>query len=113
MVMKIQTKIILLLSLIIAVFMIGLVFLNHSQRNGADLLFEDQEHERNEFFDKFVKVKGESLETLAFDYTYWDEMVNFLKTHDKTWASQTLDTSLSSYKVDEMWIYQTDDSLVY
>lgn len=111
--MKIQTKILLLLSLVIGAFMVGLGFLRHWEVKGMESLFQVEKREKEEFFDKSIKLKGESLETLAFDYTYWDEMVDFLKTRDKTWASEILDTSLSSYKADSMWVYTTDGTLVY
>ncbi|MGH7901232.1 MAG: CHASE4 domain-containing protein, partial [Thermodesulfobacteriota bacterium] len=111
--MKIQTKILLLLSLVIGAFMVGLGCLRHWEVKGMESLFQVEKREKEEFFDKSIKLKGESLETLAFDYTYWDEMVDFLKTRDKTWASEILDTSLSSYKADAMWVYTTDGTLVY
>jgi len=111
--MKIQTKILLLLFLVIGAFMAGLSFLRLWEVKGIESLYSVEKQEREESFDKFLELKGESLETLAFDYTYWDEMVDFLKTQDKTWASDILDTSLSSYKVDAMWVYRIDGTLVY
>ncbi|HEX3037319.1 MAG TPA: response regulator [Thermodesulfobacteriota bacterium] len=111
--MKVQTKIFLLLSLVTLVFIIGTVFLKNLHRNQAELVVQDKEREKNELYDKLVKLKGESLETLAFDYTFWDEMVDFLTTRETNWASEVLDTSLSSYKVDTMWVYRPDGSLVY
>ena len=111
--MKIQTKILLLLFLVIGAFMAGLSFLRLWGVKGIESLYSVEKQEREESFDKFLELKGESLETLAFDYTYWDEMVDFLKTRDKTWAADILDTSLTSYKVDAMWVYRTDGTLVY
>jgi signal transduction histidine kinase len=113
MIRKVQTKIFLLLFLIIAIFMVGFALLRYSEGNRTHLMFQDREQDRRLFFDRLVKIKGESLETLAFDYTYLDEMVNFIKAGDRVWASEMLDTSLSGYKVDAMWIYRTDGSLVY
>jgi CheY-like chemotaxis protein/signal transduction histidine kinase len=111
--MKIQTKIISLLFLVLAMFITGLKFLEYSQKQHAESLFRDKSQERRHVFDKLIELKGEFLETLAFDYTYWDEMVDFLKTRNMTWATEVLDTSLSSYKVDALWVYGTDGSLVY
>ncbi len=111
--MKIQTKIIFLLFLVTVTFMAGLGFLRFWEAKGIESLYSVEKQEREESFDKFLELTGKSLETLAFDYTYWDEMVDFLKTQDKTWAADILDTSLSSYKVDAMWVYRIDGTLVY
>lgn len=59
---------------------------------------------------KELSLKGESLKTLASDYTCWSEFVAFLHTRDKNWASQNLDTALSTYDADGVWVY--DKSMV-
>ena len=111
--MKVQTKIILVLCFVVAVFMVGFLIFNQRESEKADLIFQQVERQKKAFFDKLVELKGGSLETLAFDYTYWDEMVNFVETGDPVWASNILDTSLPNYKVDAMWIFRTDGSPVY
>lgn len=111
--MKVQTKIILVLCFVVAIFMVGFLIFNQREKQKADLIFQQDESQKNAFFDKLVELKGGSLETLAFDYTYWDEMLNFVETGDPVWASDMLDTSLPNYKVDAMWIFRTDGSPVY
>jgi len=113
MITKIQTKIFLLIFAITTLFILGLVFLKYFELNRTELLFQDKEREMGEFFDKLAKLKGDLLETLAFDYTYWDEMVRFVKTGDRKWAGQNIDTALSSFKVQAAWVYTTDFSLLY
>jgi hypothetical protein len=69
--MKVQTKIILVLCFVVAVFMAGFLIFNQREKEKADLIFQQDESQKNAFFDKLVELQGGSLETLAFDYTYW------------------------------------------
>jgi diguanylate cyclase (GGDEF)-like protein/PAS domain S-box-containing protein len=112
--LKIQTKIILLLFLIISVFMVGLGFLGHSRKEQVRFLFQEKEHEKNDFFDKILAIKGEPLETLVnYESTLWDEMANFVENPDKEWAEQNIDAALATYEINASWIYKPDFSLVY
>ncbi|HSE84270.1 MAG TPA: CHASE4 domain-containing protein, partial [Thermodesulfobacteriota bacterium] len=113
MAMKIQTKIFLLLILFIVMFMLGLIFLRFSEAGRKELIFQDRERERNEFFDKIVELKRLPLEDFARTYTYWDEMVHFVATGDKKWGYENLYTSLEEYGAHATWIYRTDFYLVY
>ena len=51
----------------------------------AETLLEEKEREKASYFDKLLRLKGASLQTLAYDYTYWDEMVSFVETGDPGW----------------------------
>lgn len=113
MVTSIQAKIFLLLSLLIAMFVIGLIFLRLSEKNRKELIFQDRERERNEFFDKLLELKRLPLEDFARTYTYWDEMVYLVETGDEKWGYENLYTSLGEYEAYATWVYRTDFSLVY
>ncbi|MFB3895536.1 MAG: PAS domain S-box protein [bacterium] len=110
---KIQTKLIFLLSFIILVFFIVLLIINNFEQNRTELLFQEQTKSKEQFFDKILNLKQSSLVGYAYDYTYWDEMVQFIYSGDKTWAKQNIDASLSTYKCDAVWIYRPDWKLVY
>jgi signal transduction histidine kinase len=112
-VIKIQTKIFLLLSMVTTFFLAGLIFLGYVEKNRANLIFQDREHEKNIFFDKLLKLKGVSLEAFSHDFTFWDEMVNFVSTRDENWGHENIDTSLPTFSTNAVWVYTTDLSLVY
>ncbi len=111
--MRIQIRIIILLSMVAVVFIAGLVFLEHWYGKGMESILLSEKNERSESFDRYLEIEEQDIKTLAFDYTYWDEMVNFVKTGDRVWASEMLDTSLESHRADTMWVYRTDGFLVY
>lgn len=78
------------------------------------VLFREGNKEKSIYFDKLVKLKGASLETLAIDYTYWDEMVDFIHNNDIAWAKKMMDENvLKTYQANAIWIFRTDLSLIY
>lgn len=111
--MKIQTKLTLLLFLLIAVSMIGFLYLRYLENNRADVLFRDQEQEKAVFFDKIVNLKGASLQAFATDYTFFDEMVRFVSTGDRKWGVENISTGMETFHANIAWVYNPKFSLVY
>jgi PAS domain S-box-containing protein len=113
MVLRAEGRIILLFLLLIVICYTTLSFLRYSEGKRARLLFQDKVQEENVLFDKIIKLKGSSLETFVNDYTFWDDMVRFVRTGDKKWAHDNIDISFPSYTINAAWVYKTDCSLVY
>lgn len=112
--MRIRTKLILLLLLLSAMFAAGRCFYQLLEDKRMYALFRENTEEKNIYFDKLIKLKGANLETLAFDYTYWDEMVAFILNNDIEWAKKMMDeTVLKTYQTDAIWIYKKDLSPIY
>lgn len=111
--MRILTKIIVLLCVILSVCFLALSLLVHSERLRAKALLRDEQQMEEQFFDRLARLKGSSLEMFTTDYTYWDEMVRFLSTGDRRWASAIIDTALPTYQASVAWVFRTDFSLVY
>jgi signal transduction histidine kinase len=110
---KLQTKLGIFLIILLIVFVAGIVLLRILELNTVYAILSGIELEKKSVFEKIYELKGASLQTLAYDYTYWDEMVNFAKSGDRKWAQQNIDTALSTFKVNAAWVYRTDWTLVY
>jgi len=76
-------------------------------------LFSNEEGEIQQTFEKIMELKGKTLSTLAYEYTYWDQMVDFVSSRDQSWANENINTALNPYNANAIWIYRLDDSLVY
>jgi len=112
--MRIRMKLILLALLLSILFAMAIYFYQLFENKRMYNMFAEGTKERDSYFDKLLKLKTESLETLAFDYTYWDEMVNFAHDNNLGWASENMDENvLGSYKADAIWVYNLDLSLIY
>lgn len=69
--------------------------------------------QRKKLFATNLTSEGTSLQTLSEDYSFWDDMVNFVKTGDVQFAHVNLDSGLSTFEADADWVYRPDGTLVY
>lgn len=112
--MKVQSRMIILMLLAVIINIVAFNILMSVEKTRLSQLFKDRKKDEMATFDTLLRLKGKSLESLAFDYTYWDEMVNFLATDDKAWAEKMIDASvLTNYQTDAIWIYKKDLTLAY
>jgi HD-GYP domain-containing protein (c-di-GMP phosphodiesterase class II)/sensor domain CHASE-containing protein len=110
---RIQSKLVLLLSFICIIFIAILIIVGNFEKDRIELLYQERAASKEKFFDKIILLKEASLANLAYDYTYWDEMVNFVVTGEKKWSKQNIEASLSTYKADVAWVYSPQWKLVY
>lgn len=112
--MKVQTKITLLLLLVVAVFITGLSAFRLYDRHKFARIAADREVERKQSFERFLEKDGEPLETLALYDAYWDQMVDAIAKRDKAWFEKNVnDVTLIGYKANAAWIYAPDATLIY
>src|SRR6476646_9729387 len=112
--MKVQTKITLLLLVVVTVFMVGLwAFREFDQRKFREIR-TNRLAEAKQSFDAFLRQDGEPLQVLADYDTTWDNMVQALQKRDKKWLSDNVSSeTLLGYKAYAVWIYDRDANLVY
>jgi len=110
--MKAQKKYIILSILVVSLFSIGFIIYQNREINR---LLQDEQKDKKINIEKLWNLNGRSLETLVYDYTYWDDMVKLVSIPNNIeWAEDTIDESvLSSYNANCVWIYHIDESLAY
>lgn len=106
--MRLQLKLMFLLLAIVAIFVATSLGLYYEQNRNVDLMLQNRERETGALFEKIIELKGNSLLTLACDYTYWDEMVNFVHAPDEQWLKENVETALGTFNAQAVWIYDTD-----
>ena len=111
--LSVRTRILLLLSFLAAAFLAALLSWQSLGRRQAEQLSRQSRQEMTVTDEKELTLKGEALQSLACDYTFWDEMVTFVHSRSPKWAAQNLDTALSTYDTDGVWIYDTRMAPVY
>jgi PAS domain S-box-containing protein len=111
--MKTRTRIILLLVVLTVAFSGLLATLKLLAMRRADRTFSELARERESSFDEIVTLRGRALESYAFDYTTWDEMVKFVASGDPDWAAENIVTSLPTYRANAAWVCRSDFSLLY
>ena len=112
--MKVQTKITLLLLLVVATFMAGLWAFRIYDRQKFARIAAEREKERKETFEEFLKHHGEPLQTLSEYVTQWDQMVQAIATNNQSWFEENVTTeTLAGYRASAIWIYGPDGKIAY
>ncbi len=111
--MKLQARFLLLYTFLFA-GVAGFLLLQRAidlDRSRTVLQHELTQH--HAYFEKITTVEGHSLSNLSTDYSYWDDMVTFVKTSDLKFAKENIEPALATYGADAVWIYRPNQTLVY
>lgn len=112
--MKVQTKITLLLMLVVATFLAGLAAFRAYDQRKFRKITEARYSERTQSFEDFRKYYGERLETMAKDDSASDQMVEAIRVDDQQWFEENVGLArLESFGANAIWIYRTDGSLAF
>ena len=113
--MKVQTKIILLLLVLTAIFFGGLWLLRRQAQNKFHRIAIERAADRARFFDAFVARQGETLETFVQDSTNWSPMARAIADNNLPWIVQNIDNDSTWSRADAqaVWIYRPDRTFVF
>lgn len=111
--MKIRFKITLLIGLLVAVSLSLVLIQYFAERERTTALLDGIRASEETFFTSVVELSASSVALFASDYTFWDVMVEFVKSQDPEFASENLETGLDTYSADEVFVYNPDAALIY
>ena len=111
--MKLQARFLLLFIFLFGAVALLLVFERSIDLERSRSVLQSDLSQRHRYFEKISQLEGQPLDTLSVDYSFWDDMVNFIKQRNLTFAHDNIDTGLGTFGADAAWVYRTDDSLVY
>jgi len=111
--LSIPTKIGVLLALVFVVLMIQYQRFVTSNSRELKLVHEMSTQTLTDFYSTVMELDRERLRILAYDYSFWDDMVRFVQTGDSAWAYDNLETAIATYDADFAAVFRTDGSLVY
>jgi len=111
--MTIRGKIVRLIITLTGLFAIGIFLSDWSESRRLNEFLETFRRDKEINLDKSVENYGNNLKTFAYDYTYWGEMVNFIKSQNRNWAYENLEAVLATFNTHGVWVYEPDFDLVY
>ncbi|MFA6378860.1 MAG: ATP-binding protein [Candidatus Omnitrophota bacterium] len=111
--MTIKKKFIIFLCCFCALFLLGFFFFAQREEDNLRSFYHTAQADAEKNFEKILDLVTKSIKSYVYDYTYWDEMVNFIANKDVNWAKENIDTSLEGFKADFAWAYNIDLDLVY
>lgn len=76
-------------------------------------LYAKRVDEQHAVFTKVFEDSSLLNKTFASDYSYWDEMVSFIKNKNITFAEENIVPGLNVFNTDAVWIFDTEHRLVY
>lgn len=68
--LRTQTKLLVLMGLVICAFLCGLAFLYRFGEKQAGILLEEKMAEKASFLNEFINLYEDPLQTYAFDYSF-------------------------------------------
>ncbi len=110
---KIQNRILLLLALITIGIVGGILASWHLDKQRITKLLEKEKSDQSALLRRVVDFKSASLTGFAYDYTYWDDFVQYMKEPDRQWAFDNIEVSLKTFDIDYAWVYSTDLDTVF
>ncbi len=102
--MRTQFKLFLILFLSFFIIVITILFIFHFQKDQKRMLSESYAVQLEKNISDLMVLNSGTLHQVANDYTFWDEMVDFVGTHDKKWANENIHTMMVNFKVDAVWV---------
>jgi PAS domain S-box-containing protein len=110
---RVQTKILVLVSFVAVILILALTinWLNETTR--WNVLYTERCKDDRTLLENVIDVKGENLQSFVYDYSYWDEMVNFVSSQDKKWASFNIVEPMGHFNIQAAWVLNTDFSAVF
>src|SRR5881398_921302 len=112
--MKVQTKVTLLLSAVVAIFLLGLWSFRIYDKAKFRQIAQARYNDESARFERVLDRYGQSVQTLAEYDSGWDQMVQAIASRDLRWFEGNVnDDTLIGYNVNAAWVYSTDGALVY
>ena len=111
--MKIQNKITILLSGVFAAFLLLLLGYQYI-RYAENSLYRDSKRLSDEqIINKVLEFKANNFIQPTRDNGAWDEMLEFTKTCDISWAKKNFPTVRATYGMTDFSVYSTEGKLLY
>lgn len=111
--MNIRSKIILLLGTFVLVSLVLVIAQYIAEQQRTQLLLNGVRTEEQAFFSSVVDLSGSNVAVFVSDYTFWDDMVDFVHEPTQEFIDEYLLISLDTYGTDRIYVYDADGKIVY
>ncbi|PKP52522.1 MAG: hypothetical protein CVT92_08515 [Bacteroidetes bacterium HGW-Bacteroidetes-1] len=111
--MRIQKKILLTLTGFIALaILLSIVSIKFGLKRER-LLIDYNVSELKQITNAIADDQELKVFQIIYDYTYWDEFIDFVKNPDKQWADDNLGSILSSFSIQAVYVLNIEKDIVY
>ncbi len=106
--MKTQNKLLIILIITAILMFAGFMIILNIQKQQNSILVNSGIEQQGAILKTAVQAKSDLVYRTLYDYTYWDELINYMNQPDTTWANNNLYTLFSSFHVNVVWMYNLD-----
>ncbi len=111
--MKLQTKILILLLVVLGIILVSFLSYQFIQLHERKLIFIDSQKNQEQIIDKVLQINRVKTEQLINDNSGWDDMVEFITKPDPAWAKDNVNFFVNQFKLSFVLIYNKEKKLVY
>jgi len=111
--MKLQIKIMILLSSVIAILITAIVSFQILGMKQKKVFLDENQKNHAQVIDQVMKIKSESMKKVSLDYSGWDDMVLFAVNPDTLWAVDNIDMAVSAFELSFLAVYNIEKEDVY
>jgi len=72
-----------------------------------------QAEEKRRLLKRVADSVSEKQKAFAYDYSYWDELTEFIDEPSQQWAEENLNESLKTFDLQAIWVYDRDFKVVH
>lgn len=109
----IYARILLVISLTGIIYFILLTILVIFNRKQEKLITDSSNEQFGQMVSSLLAMNHESLQQVIYDYTFWDEFVDAIHTHDTVWYNDYITTALASFRLNYIAVYDTSFRLTH
>lgn len=111
--MKLKTRLVLLLSLMLLASLAGMLVLQAIHRAEEKESFAYKLLERADLASQVVPLLEYPIDQFVRDYSQWDEFVHFIAKPDPEWARVNIDNSLTTFRLTAAWVLNAQGHTLY
>ncbi len=111
--MKLQLKILILLSVIFGVIILSFLSYQYIRIHEKQLYNLETRRNQELVIDKVLQLNRIKYEQLINDNSGWDDMISFVANPDQEWAKDNVDFFVNSFKLSFVLAYNKEKELVY
>ena len=104
---KIQYKVALIFLVLISFILISLYYIEMNISSNAEILVQGTKQRQTKLLANTVETINKNMSEWSYDYTYWDDMVKFVKNPDAGWAKRNIEASTINYNISFAWVFDS------
>lgn len=96
----------------VAFVLLGFAWRAH-ERARTEAILEQHRRDTEHMLASVLELRQKSFANFVRDYTFWDEMVDFVASGDREWSEENLDEAGATFSVDGVFVFDTTGRPVY